>query len=505
MGRNTFFGAVANVVQIGTRLVTVPIVIAHLGLDGYGIWSIIMTVSAYMRFGSVGIKNAFQKYVAEATSTGQYKEASTLISTGSVGILIISLVGVVPIAVMSRPIAAAAGVPSTFLDQTGEAILLLSLILVLSNVGSAYEAIVMGAHRIDLARKLTSMFTVLEAIAIVIVLHAGAGLAAMAAIMATSELGYLACCRVVSKRLLPEVKVSPALVERRVVRELFRFAGSYQLVNILEVVYLAIVPLFVLRFFGAETTGVFAVANRLVTAALLLQDAFLIPLLSGGTFISAEGSATRMAVLVRKSFKTILCLAMLPLAFVAANGTTIISAWTGEANGFFGPAVWVLCLAGLFKAISSLGLVLYRASGKCLMDNVRQVGRIIVLVSLAYVGRSLGFMGLLWALCASELCGALFMMAVVSGVFKGVEVSRLAADCARVTLVAAVVIGIAYLLQATPVFAAGARSAAVGRLGLIATVTVLAISPALFLTGSLSLSEGRAVLSLFSSRKQVSA
>jgi hypothetical protein len=34
IGRNTIFGVVANGVQVLTRLVTVPIVIHHLGLGG---------------------------------------------------------------------------------------------------------------------------------------------------------------------------------------------------------------------------------------------------------------------------------------------------------------------------------------------------------------------------------------------------------------------------------------------------------------------------------------
>ena len=67
IGKSTALGIVANVAQVGTRLFTVPIVIHHLGLGGYGIWNIIMMTATYMRFGSVGIKSAFQKYVAEAT------------------------------------------------------------------------------------------------------------------------------------------------------------------------------------------------------------------------------------------------------------------------------------------------------------------------------------------------------------------------------------------------------------------------------------------------------
>src|SRR2546427_5652915 len=98
LGRDTLFGIVASLTQMSTRVVTVPIVIGHLGLDGYGIWSIIMTTAAYMRFGSVGIKSAFQKYVAEATGSGDFERANKLISTGSAAMLVLSIVGLIPIA-----------------------------------------------------------------------------------------------------------------------------------------------------------------------------------------------------------------------------------------------------------------------------------------------------------------------------------------------------------------------------------------------------------------------
>jgi hypothetical protein len=90
IGRSTLFGILSRLSQVGTRLITIPIVVGHLGLAGYGIWSIIMTTSAYMRFGSVGIKSAFQKYVADATGNGDFKTASRLLSTGTAIMVVLS-------------------------------------------------------------------------------------------------------------------------------------------------------------------------------------------------------------------------------------------------------------------------------------------------------------------------------------------------------------------------------------------------------------------------------
>ena len=159
IGKNTIFGVVARIAQAGTRLITVPVVIAHLGLGGYGIWAIIMTASAYMRFGSIGIKSAFQKYVAEATGTGNYEEANRLLSTGSAAMFVLSICGLIPISLFSRQLAGALGVPPEFLKSAAGAISMLAVIMVLSNVAAAFEAIIMGGHRIDLARKFTTFLT----------------------------------------------------------------------------------------------------------------------------------------------------------------------------------------------------------------------------------------------------------------------------------------------------------------------------------------------------------
>jgi O-antigen/teichoic acid export membrane protein len=207
IGKSTVFGIISRLAQVGTRLVTIPIVISHLGLAGYGIWSIIMTTSAYMRFGSVGIKSAFQKYVADATGNDDYLTASQLLSTGTAVMVVLSVAGLIPSALLSRKLAVAAGVPAEFLSAAAKSITVLALIMMLSNIGAVYEAIVMGGHRIDLVRKFSTITTIAEAVAIVALLHFGYGLFAMASVMAISEVVYLGCCYVVSKKIVPKIEL----------------------------------------------------------------------------------------------------------------------------------------------------------------------------------------------------------------------------------------------------------------------------------------------------------
>lgn len=498
IGRGTIFGMVANVAQVLTRLVTVPIVIHHLGLGGYGIWNVIMMTATYMRFGSVGIKTAFQKYVAEATGNGDYDRANKLLSTGSAIMLALSVAGLVPVFFFSQGIARLAGVPPEFLKSAAEAIAFLAVIMLMVNVGAAFEAIVMGGHRIDLLRKCNTFFAVAEALAIVTVLHFGYGLAAMAAVMGFSELLYLACCYFLAHRIVPQIRLGVQWLSKDVLYELFRFAGSYQLVNLMEVVYNSLIPIAILRSFGANSAGVYAVVTRVVGAAWTLQDSFLVPVLSAGTMVFASGSAEKMKALLSKAFKVTLGLSLFPLGFIAVFGPTMAYAWTGQTDPGFRSAFWFVCLRTIFAAFSMLAIVLYRVSGKVLLDNLRQVLRIVFIVGIVVLAPRLGFVGVLVGLACCELAGMLFMLYALAKTF---DVFR-----ARVVLPGTVRLSLAAVL----IFAAGVAASYIPLPGyqgnrLFATLKLMEAGlaclivawPLLVRTGSVTAAEKQALFTSF--------
>jgi O-antigen/teichoic acid export membrane protein len=496
VGRSTFFGIISNGTQVATRLITVPIVIHHLGLGGYGIWNIIMMTSAYMRFGSVGVKTAFQKYVAEATGNGDYETANKLLSTGCAAMLVLSVACLIPISFFSRQIASAAGVPPEFLHSASGAIALLAWIMMMSNVGAAYEAIVMGGHRIDLVRKFGTLLTVAEGVAIVVVLHFGLGLFAMSAIMGISELFYITSCYLVSHRIVPQIRLRLKSVTNSVLYELFRFVGSYQLVNILEVLYASIIPFAILRAFGAKDAGVYAVVSRVVVSAYVLLDAFLPPILSSGAMVFGSGSQERMKVLLHKGFKVTLGLSLFPMGFIAVFGPTMAYAWTGQMDPSFRAAfIWV-ALTGIFRSFSLLSLVLYRVSGKAILDNVRQVIRILIILITAVFARKIGFEGALVGLALAEFIGMMFMVFAITKTFVMFRISDLIQDSLRWAISAVVILAAGWLAAQIP-FRGGdgfTRASSLAQLAAVVLVCALVAWPALLFTHAVTAAEGRMLL-----------
>lgn len=501
VGRSTLFGFLNNLVQVATRLVTVPIVIHHLGLGGYGIWNIIMMTATYMRFGSVGVKTAFQKYVAEATGTGNYDRAATLLSTGCAVMVVLSLVVLIPASFLSRYIAHTAGVPPEFMDSAAGAISLLALIMMMSNVGATFEAIVMGGHRIDLVRKFSTVCTTAEAIAIVTLLHFGFGLFAMAAVMGISELLYIGACYLASLRVVPQIRVHPQHVTTSVLYELFRFAGSYQLVNYLEVLYASIVPFAVLRAFGADAAGVYAVVTRVVSSASVLLDAFVPPILSAGTLVYVSGSVERMKRLLVKAFKVTFGLSFLPMGFAAVFGPLLAYVWTGSSDPRFPIAFWMVSAMTVFRAVSVLALVLYRVSGKAMLDNVRQVLRIILILIVVAFASRLNFNGVLAGLAFAEFAGMTFMIFALTRTFRVFSAKLILPDAFRLFFGSTLILltGVVASYAPVPGHFTG-RAYDTVKLVEIGIAAAVVAWPALHGTGSVTSEEGHALFGAVMSR-----
>lgn len=324
----------------------------------------------------------------------------------------------------------------------------------------------------------------------------------MAGTMAISELIYVVCCFIASRRIVPQIQIRMTYFTSSVFHELIRFAGSYQLVNILEVLYTMFLPVAMLKFYGAELAGVYAVATRLVTAVLIAQDALILPLLSGGTLVFASGSIERLVRFVKKSFKITLAVTLAPIAFVAAFGTLLVYVWTGQVDPHFKVAIWLVCLCSFLNSISRLQLILYRASGRALHDNIRQAFRLGVLAVLAAFGGITGFYGMLAGLAAAELVGVIYMFFAMTSALQFFKPKNLLPDALRLMLATSAMVGAAAAAATLPeAWSLNGRALALARLALVSLSYLIALWPAATLTRSISGEERRAVLSLLVSGK----
>jgi hypothetical protein len=154
--------------------------------------------------------------------------------------------------------------------------------------------------------------------------------------------------------------------------------------------------------------------------------------------------------------------------------------------------------AALFKALSLLQLVLYRASGRALLDNIRQVLRIVVILIVAFFSKRLGFEGVLAGMAGAELVGVIFMFYAMAHVFKSFSARILAHDATRLLIATALIISTGAVVGLVRIPGdMSDRIAAAVKLAAIGLGCLIAAWPALTVTNSISNNEKQTVIDAF--------
>jgi O-antigen/teichoic acid export membrane protein len=263
----------------------------------------------------------------------------------------------------------------------------------------------------------------------------------------------------------------------------------------MEVIYAAIIPIAFLRVFGDVSAGVYALAYRLQASALMLPDAFLLPILSGGALVYSLGSTERMQRLIAKAFKVTLGLTFLPLAFLAVFGNSVVYVWTGQSPRSLETTLWLLCVTGFFSSFSILSLVLYRSSGRALHDNIRQALRIVMLFCIALSAPRLGYLGVLMGLACTELAGMVFMLSAVSKTYPGFHAKSLLPQTLKLIVATVATLAVGFGFGHLPLHIEySPRILAAVQLTLAIVGCALAVGPALWITKSVTSEERKALI-----------
>ena len=81
-GSNVLATIVARLVNMARGVCLVPFLLAHIGLEAYGIWTTIFILVSYVGITTLGISNVYVKYVAEFHARREFDKANALLSTG---------------------------------------------------------------------------------------------------------------------------------------------------------------------------------------------------------------------------------------------------------------------------------------------------------------------------------------------------------------------------------------------------------------------------------------
>ena len=376
-----------------------PFVVHHLGNTAFGVWVLIVSLTSYLGFMDLGVRNATTRFVAKFHAQGDHGSASRTVSSA---LAIFSSSGA--LAIVLAILAALFAVPffkipADFQSVARIAFFLGGLNIAAWLVNGVFSGVIVGLQRFDLLNKAGVAIGALRAVVVVIALGSGGGLITLALIELASILTRCLTSVWWTYRLYPELRLRLSFGGRQYVGMIFSFSlFSFLLDVATDLIYYSDAVV-IGAFLPVAMITFFSIAANMRNYARGLVAGLANTLTPAASKLDAEARHDKLQQLLLGGVRYA-SLIMLPIALTfILRGKTFIGLWMGQEYADpSGHVLWILSLALVFSACnqSAQAVVLGVSKHKLVVPAVVAEGLANLGLSIALV-RTMGIVGVAWA------------------------------------------------------------------------------------------------------------
>lgn len=259
---NSAAGLIATAIYLASRLLLTPYILTYLSLEEFGLWSICFVILSYAALGAFGVNTAYIRYCAQYLHAEQYTKINSLFSTGIIcmtglcSTFILGLYLLLPILHQLFNVEQALRPIASFMF-IGTA-----LIFCLDLTVGCFRSLLEGMQRLVIVNKVTTLASFFEIAAILILLYLGVGLRGMLYAYVIRTLCTVLFCMVTTFRLLPSLRLSPALFSREHFRQLFVYGGKVQVLGGIAMFLSSLDRIIISSMIGLSAAGLFEIGRK---------------------------------------------------------------------------------------------------------------------------------------------------------------------------------------------------------------------------------------------------
>ena len=380
--------AVANyagqftIVAVGILLT--PVIIAHLGVDMYGVWALVVSIQGLGGLFDLGLSTSIVKYVAEHHARGEEEQINRVVSSSFMLHL-----GIGTLAMVATLLGAWLGLPLLNLDADELEVARVALIVAGATLSVGLPlgvtgSLLLGLRHYGISNGVNIVYTLVSAAAILVALNMGGGPVALVAINGVGLTASHLAKWLFAARLMPSLRVSPRLAGIDTLKRI----GSYS-------VWLFLLDTAKRIFYNADAVliAAFLPVGQVTAYNLGFKPASAISYLSGpmvSVFMPAAsqmGARSRTGELHRllvSGTRVALALTLAGALWLFAFGRQILQVWVGPGHENALPVMYLFLGVFLVTATQNPSGAILRGIGQ-----VRTYSIVVLLEYAANVAISL--------------------------------------------------------------------------------------------------------------------
>jgi O-antigen/teichoic acid export membrane protein len=346
---NAFFNLAGYAVSALYMFFLIPVIVGYLGVEQFGLWSLILALTGYIGLADLGLNTSFVKYIAEYVSQGDHRRVNQVVQHGLLFYAALTVVFVC-VGYFLFPLAFdVLRIPAGEYDNAHRSFMIALVGFGIANIATVFSSVLSGIQRTDMFNILVAILLPVKFLASYVALDLGYGLTGLMIADAIVSAGSIIPLAWVAKTCYPPLTLRHVEYDALMMKRLLRFGSQLQVSRLAELIQFQFDKILLSRFIGLQAVSVYDVGSRPLTRLRALPTAAIASLVPAVSALDAVNDRSRIQAALIRSTRYLIILAMPAFAYVICFAHELVAAWLGPG---FGTAATTMQILAFGYAIS---------------------------------------------------------------------------------------------------------------------------------------------------------
>jgi O-antigen/teichoic acid export membrane protein len=350
-------------VNLGVGLIVSPVLLVALGVERYGLWSLLWAITGSLGLLDLRTAGALTPLAATAWAREERDRVVRLVTTGLTFYAALGVLEVGAVLLCTKVPGLMAWLPGPLREEGAFALIAAAAVFAINSVTLVFTSLLHAFQRFDLAARIAMAVTVFRGTVLVAVAWSGGGLRELVlAEGSVACLQWLVTARVV-RRLLPEVRLLRR-PDPGAFRELISFGGKLQLSHIAHLISLHADKILLSAFLGLTAVAYYDLGQKIAYVMRRLPLLLISATMPVASAMEAKGDREELWNFYLKGTRALVYAATPLFIFTVTGAGAILFAWTGVTAIEARMAVWLLAIGFYLSLISGMAYSIVIGIGK---------------------------------------------------------------------------------------------------------------------------------------------
>jgi O-antigen/teichoic acid export membrane protein len=327
--RNVVTNWGAYIISMGVNFLLSPYVVRHLGNVGYGVWTLILSLTGYLGLLDLGVRGAVTRYVAKFHSEANHKKSSEVASSAAIIFGMAGLIAILASFVCAFGVIGHLHIPPEYLTAARAVLVLTGLSIATSLINGVFGGILVGLQRFDLTNGIEVSINLLRAASIVLALHFGRGIVTLACLQLAFTLARWATNVALTRHFYPELHIRLGAANRASIKLIFSFSMFSFLMHVSASLIYASDNVVIGTYLPVTFVTFYVIGGNLVEYARVLVSSISQTLTPLASSTETRGNPEELKRLVLVSSRWASMVILPVTCTFLLRGRTFIGLWMG--------------------------------------------------------------------------------------------------------------------------------------------------------------------------------